>query len=923
MSNLDLRPRLSGSSTPASWRQRPVLLICFYDPNGITTVWENIRLWQQFSRFEFRVLNLWPGSGSTLALPAGLDLDDFLGVVIHPTVAYSPDNLQGLDRLLRRGFRSYDGVKVLAKQDEQYRSAAWPGFVRDAGIDLLLTCVPAGEQEKVYPRQVIGADVEIMQTLTGYVTPFMRALASPRLDGRRLDIFYRGSRQPLSFGRLGLEKWKIGADVSAHPAAAALRADISSRWEDRIHGKHWYDVLAASRIVLGVESGSNLFDFDGEVERLCSEFAARNRDMEQWSEAYFLKAESEFLQRFEGNVRYAQISPRHLEAAAAGAVQLLYEGTYSDIFVPHRHYLPLRRDLSNLEEALETAFSAEGQRLADAAREEVIEHPRHHQESFVAAFDERFAALARLRRPGRTVFALPGWRADLPSALVLSARDPDFAPQAGRIAASLEGAGCRVCELGLLDPARSGPSPAAVTPRTEHRVRVGVGRNAHADPVLLPIGDRGVMGRPGWAEIATLAACAASGPEGLTRAVGAHGAEDSELARFRSSCRDQADAASSLLQAGLAMGPFDLVVATDTESLAAAVALRSSWGSIPLAFYAWQAWPDLEADAPSWECAFRSELEGALLREADRHAAGSPQLALHLSAEYGLPFAFVADAATRDEATEAATAPRTGGRDLRFLYQGDFTEVFALRCLVDAWFDVRGGARLILSGPDSPRRQALEAQADLLGMRGTRVEFVPAAPADAQVRLAAEADICVVLHDTGPAVRRFAYPAGLAAALAAGRPMLTNAVEQLPELAVPGGNCWPVALGDKAAFVSVVNRCIEDRASLPAMGLAAREAFERLRPWEAAADPFFDSLVSGLRGKGLDPARPQPDIAAVLATTPAGKPRAAGAAKAPPARPEDAWPAWKRLFWAGLGAVSPKSRYWVARGVSRWRARRR
>ena len=136
MSNLALRPRLARSSGPASWRQRPILLICFYDPNGITTVWENIRLWQQFSRFDFCVLNLWPGSGSTLALPAGLQFDDFLGVVIHPTVAYSPENLQGLDRLLRRGLRSYEGVKVLAKQDEQYRSAAWPAFVRDAGIDL-------------------------------------------------------------------------------------------------------------------------------------------------------------------------------------------------------------------------------------------------------------------------------------------------------------------------------------------------------------------------------------------------------------------------------------------------------------------------------------------------------------------------------------------------------------------------------------------------------------------------------------------------------------------------------------------------------------------------------------------------------------------------------------------------------------------
>jgi hypothetical protein len=419
-----------------------------------------------------------------------------------------------------------------------------------------------------------------------------------------------------------------------------------------------------------------------------------------------------------------------------------------------------------------------------------------------------------------------------------------------------------------------------------------------------------------------LAACAAAGPKGLARVVGAHGADEAELARFRNHCRDHANGASSLLQAGLAMGPFDVIVATDIESLTAAVALRSSWSSPPLALYAWQAWSYLEADATSWEYAFRSDLEGALVREANRHAAGSPQLAAHLSGEYGLPFALLPDTATRGEAAGAATAPVTNGMELRFLYQGDFREVSALCFLLDAWFDIRGGARLILSGPDSHRRQALQAQADRLGIRGVRVEFMPAVPAEEQVRLAAEADVCVILHDAGHAERKLAYPAGFAAAAAAGRPMLTNVAEQLPELAIAGGHCWPVTIGDKAALVAELNGWIEDRARLLGMGPVTRHAFERLQPWEAAANPFFHSLVSGLTNQGLGRARPQPDIAAILAMAPTGKPNSSGPTTAPPARFEDPLPAWKRLLWSGLGAVSPKSRYWIARGVRRWHALR-
>jgi glycosyltransferase involved in cell wall biosynthesis len=898
MSNLALRPRMGGGG-PLYWRRERILLVCFYDPNGISTIWENIRLWQRFSRFEIEVLNLWPGGGAALAIPAGVELDDFAGLIIHPTVAYNPTNLFGLDRLLSRRLCTYEGVKVLAKQDEHYRSAEWPRFVREAGVDLLLTCIPEAEQPKVYHREQVGDAVQIMQTLTGYVTPFMCGLSAPRLAERRLDVSYRGSVQPISFGRLGIEKRKIGSDVALHPATGRLATDISSRWEDRINGKDWYDFLASSRLVLGVESGSNLFDFDGTVERLCSDFAMRNAEMDPLSEAYYLKAEAEFLHRYEGNVRYAQVSPRHFEAAASGAVQLLYEGTYSGIFQPGRHYLPLRRDLSNLEEALDTALSAEGQRIADAALQEIIHNPRHHHETFVQAFDERFAALSTGRRRGGKLHAMPAWPPERVRALVLCSHDPVQDPRIEWFAAALESAGCDVCELGSFRwylPPQPGPLVTTVSP---NRMRVQVERTAHGRPFMAPIGDDATWTAPGATHMARLELLAAAAPEVLARTVGAQGATPDDHARFVSLCRYMANTNSALLQAGMRSGPFDLIVAADLEALPAAVALRHAWPGARLIFDSHEFWPFSYLDFKSWECAFWSDLEGALVQHTDHRCTVSTPLAAQLSAEYGLPFACLPNAVLRADGEGLPTRLPGSNSVVQFLFQGNFAPGRGLEQIVDAWPRVRPDAVLVLRGPENSYRRQIQKRARALGLLGTRVLFPDAVPEAELVARAVECDIGVIPYEPHHYASRFACPNKLSQYMAASRPILTNRLEYVEGIVTKNGFGWSVAFEDQDALVAAIDRCVAERAALPDMGARARRYFEDHFHWEVAAGPFIQDIVGqvkeGLHGRE----RPAPDLDALLADRSLHRQPAPPSA---PGRPPDTanWPLYKvtaRALW--------------------------
>ena len=70
-------------------------------------------------------------------------------------------------------------------------------------------------------------------------------------------------------------------------------------------------------------------------------------------EAGFPEIRERFFQHYRDPVPIRIISGRNVEAAATRTVQLLFEGAYDGYFQPDQHYIPLKKDLSNVDEALE------------------------------------------------------------------------------------------------------------------------------------------------------------------------------------------------------------------------------------------------------------------------------------------------------------------------------------------------------------------------------------------------------------------------------------------------------------------------------------------------------------------------------------------------------------------------------------------
>ena len=84
-----------------------------------------------------------------------------------------------------------------------------------------------------------------------------------------------------------------------------------------------------------------------------------------------------------------QISPRVFEAISLRTVLVLFEGAYSGILEPHKHYYPLAKDGSNLTEVFTSLQDgALLDAMAERAYDDVIKSGRWSYEAFITVVDD-------------------------------------------------------------------------------------------------------------------------------------------------------------------------------------------------------------------------------------------------------------------------------------------------------------------------------------------------------------------------------------------------------------------------------------------------------------------------------------------------------------------------------------------------------
>ena len=354
-----------------------------------------------------------------------VDLGNFDAVGIHFTVRLPFDQVSPA---VVRVLEAYGGLKFLFIQDEyDFPKRTW-SWINRLGMQLVFTVVPESGVSTVYPPSEFP-HTRFVSNLTGYVPEELPPVEDvPWPSQRSLMIGYRGRPLPVRYGQLGLEKIAVGAIVKAYCEQTGVACDIAWAEESRIYGPKWYEFVVSCRAMLGSESGSNVFDWDGNLKQTIEAFRSSRPGVED-DTIY-----RELIVPLEIDGLMNQLSPRVFEAIASRTILVLFEGNYSGVIRPWEHYIPLKKDGSNLPEVmLKLADGDFVDNMAKAAFAHVIESGTFSYAAFASMVDaeleRRLTELTPEARPKPT--ALPPDANEQPGMLTtrpIRTRPPELAP---------------------------------------------------------------------------------------------------------------------------------------------------------------------------------------------------------------------------------------------------------------------------------------------------------------------------------------------------------------------------------------------------------------------------------------------------------------------------------------------------------------
>jgi hypothetical protein len=378
--------RITDGDDRTTERRPRLLLLCDYRPHEAATVIDHIEAIRRWSRYDVFVLPIFGD------LPDAVRLEAFDATVIHYNLVMSSEVF--LTPLARWRISQFSGTKAAFIQDEYRFVNSTVGVMKTLGIEVLFTCVPEDQVELVYPHAALPQMRRTVTVLTGYVPQELLSRPLVPYQDRTVDVGYRGRRLPAWLGRLAQEKVVIADRFLADAPVYGLSTDISTSEDDRLYGDAWIRFVGGTKATLGVESGASVFDFDGSIEQAIRNHLASQPDT-PFEELYRL-----FLADVDGQIRLNQISPRSFEAAALGTLMVLYPGDYSGILEAWRHYVPLEKDHSNMQDVAQAIRDRQAwERITRQAHEEVALNPRYSFRAMVEAMDDALALLVGNREP--------------------------------------------------------------------------------------------------------------------------------------------------------------------------------------------------------------------------------------------------------------------------------------------------------------------------------------------------------------------------------------------------------------------------------------------------------------------------------------------------------------------------------------------
>jgi hypothetical protein len=314
--------------------------------------------------------------------PTVLQKSEFDGVLIMSTF---------LDKIVGNGLNSkfskrydflkkFDCVKIAFPQDDYWYSEVRDTFYVDWGIDRVYPVISPESWDELIPR-FLATGKSVKQGYTCYVTDYIRkaqSLSKPWND-RKNWVVYRATKIPKAPNQFGIIKGIIGErfkDALKDKTIGSI--DISTDPRKIINGDNWICFVSNSRSILGSNSGSSVLLRNHTVFKEINDYKLANPI------ANLIEVEEKVIHENDRNKNYTAISPRNLEAASLGTLQLLVPGPYSGMLKPYIHYVPLIEDCSNIDEVLSYLNDEKkALKIVELCRENLLNMPELQVESLI------------------------------------------------------------------------------------------------------------------------------------------------------------------------------------------------------------------------------------------------------------------------------------------------------------------------------------------------------------------------------------------------------------------------------------------------------------------------------------------------------------------------------------------------------------
>lgn len=361
-----------------------ILMLCAPQSAIINTVREYMESFLLHSRHNVKIVGAPHSRAPRRTKLSGSDVDynSFDVIMVHYSARICVEGY--LDAEVERAIERFAGYKVLFIQDEYNFTEVARRWIERMGIHLVFSVVPPEHVAKVYPTERFPR-TEFRNVLTGYVPAALeKGLDVRPMAERPYRIAYRGNLLPYHYGNLGREKAVIGMRMKAICQERGLPEDIEWEPAKKINGTDWYDFLQSGRATLGTESGTNIFDIDGDLKNQVQDYLKASPD------ATYEEIHEKLLQQHEEALGFKmnQISPKIFEFIGARTALILFPGDYSGILEPNVHYIPLEKDYSNVDEVLARLEDIEFlERMTERAFDDVIASGKYTYKAFVNEVD--------------------------------------------------------------------------------------------------------------------------------------------------------------------------------------------------------------------------------------------------------------------------------------------------------------------------------------------------------------------------------------------------------------------------------------------------------------------------------------------------------------------------------------------------------